>query len=142
MIDVRDIEEAGADYIMNTGSPHYVIFENNISDAKLIEIAKGIRYSNRFEADGINVNMVEVLSDGSLKMRTYERGVEGETLSCGTGVTAAAIAYSLKNNWKDNVSVITKGGKLSVSFKFQNNSYSKIYLIGPAEFVFKGIIEL
>jgi diaminopimelate epimerase len=142
MIDVKNIEESGADIIMNTGSPHYIIFQDNIAEAKLTEIAKGIRYSERFKLEGVNVNLVENLSNGSLKMRTYERGVEEETLSCGTGVTAAAIAYALKNNWTDNVSVITKGGKLNVSFRVQNNTYHDIRLTGPAEFVFKGSIEL
>ena len=142
MINVNSIEESGSDLILNTGSPHYVIFQENIDRAELTDIARAIRYNERFKAEGINVNLVELISDGNLKIRTYERGVEGETLSCGTGVTAAAISYALKNSWTKNIAVSTKGGKLSVSFIKENNVFTDICLCGPAEFVFKGSIKI
>ena len=116
--------------------------QENIDHAELIDIARVIRYNERFKAEGINVNLVELISDGNLKIRTYERGVEGETLSCGTGVTAAAISYALKNNWTKKIAVSTKGGKLSVSFIKNNNVFTDICLCGPAEFVFKGSIKI
>lgn len=142
MINVSSIEESGSDFILNTGSPHYVIFQNNIDKAALTDIAKQIRYSERFKAEGINVNLVEVISDGYLKIRTYERGVEGETLSCGTGVTAAAISYAFKNKWTDKINISSKGGKLSVSFKKEDNLFTNLRLCGPAKFVYKGIINI
>ena len=126
--------------IINTGSPHYVHFTNSHPDSMdLISFAHGIRYSEEFREQGINVNLVKIEFEG-LTMRTYERGVENETLSCGTGVTAAALAYHILYGAETPVKVATPGGMLSVSFESGENGYYNIWLEGPAEKVFAGII--
>jgi diaminopimelate epimerase len=146
MTDVNSWEVSDRDtYILNTGSPHYVSFqhENNLEKFDLVNWAKGIRYNDRFKQEGINVNLVTISEPNKLVMRTYERGVEDETLSCGTGVTAASLAYALKqdNNVK-KVEVKTPGGDLSVAFERTASGFSNIWLEGPADFVFKGEIIL
>ena len=132
-------------FVLNTGSPHYVqFFEYDVDTIDLVNEAKKIRYNKEFEAQGINVNFVSI-HNNVLKVRTYERGVEDETFSCGTGVTAAAIAYSVfsKNTQLEmEVNIQTKGGNLSVSYLFQNNAYQQVFLKGPATFVFAGEIEI
>jgi diaminopimelate epimerase len=110
----------------------------------LISEAKKIRYDNEFATDGINVNFVSI-HNNVLKVRTYERGVEDETFSCGTGVTAAAIAYKLfvlNNSNPLEVDLKTKGGNLSVSYMFNKNKFIQVFLKGPATFVFEGEIEI
>ena len=103
-----------------------------------------IRYSKDFEKDGINVNFIETMDGGDrIYVRTYERGVEDETLSCGTGVTASALVSAHNDNGFNRVEVKTPGGNLSVEFdKKTDNYFENIFLIGPAEFVFKGEMEL
>jgi diaminopimelate epimerase len=130
---------------LNTGSPHYVQFQTtDLQELPLIEWARSIRYSDAYMPAGINVNAVRVIGNNHIAMRTYERGVENETLSCGTGVTAAAIAYinSLGLNptqpTNHHVHVDTAGGQLQVRFAAQNDQFSDIQLIGPATFVFRG----
>lgn len=127
--------------VLNTGSPHFVQFtECNPDEEDLNSIAKAIRYGAEFAAEGINVNLVKVLGEGRLKMRTYERGVEDETYSCGTGVTAAAIAYNqLFNNECGKVEIHTPGGGLVVEFERTQNGWKNIFLTGPAEQVFTGV---
>ncbi len=129
-------------YIMNTGSPHYVKFvaAENVPD--IVEFGKEIRYSDRFKAEGINVNTVVELGPKTIHVATYERGVEDETLSCGTGVTACALAYMLKHNQEGEVGVSTKGGKLAVKAKRTDVGFDQIWLIGPAKKVFDGSIEV
>ncbi len=151
MNPVEKIHALGVDqWELNTGSPHYIQFEDgDLSNIDLIPWARGVRYSERYAPAGINVNVVKILGDGSIAMRTYERGVENETLSCGTGVTAAAIAYTnqcAQNQRVQNqipktlqqVSVSTAGGQLYVRFAAQNGRFENIYLIGAATFVFEG----
>ena len=133
---------------LNTGSPHYVYFgHDNIDDFNLIEWAKNIRYSTPYTQEGINVNTVNILGENHLKMRTYERGVEDETLSCGTGVTAAVLAsVILRDNLvgikiqsgMNEIRMSTKGGELSISFEKSELGFDNISLIGPAEYVFSG----
>ncbi|MEJ7675246.1 MAG: hypothetical protein WKF59_21710 [Chitinophagaceae bacterium] len=102
-----------------------------------------MRNSKEFEKEGINVNFVETLHNDTIYVRTYERGVEDETLSCGTGVTAAALVSAHNDNGFNRVEVKTPGGNLSVEFdKKDENHFENIWLIGPANFVFKGEIEL
>lgn len=132
-----------SDYFINTGSPHYVRFLNKISDLDVFKEGRKVRYSKRFVKEGTNVNFVEVLNSSTLFVRTYERGVENETLSCGTGVTAAALVYSSKINKKQSfVNIVTKGGKLKVHFKKEINNYTDIWLEGPAVKTFEGTIEI
>jgi len=132
-------------FILNTGSPHYVqFFAKDVDSIDLIAEAKKIRYNTEFAKVGINVNFVSVYQ-GKLKVRTYERGVEDETFSCGTGVTAAAIAYKLflgNTQSEDEIKLETKGGNLSVNYLFSDNKFEDVFLKGPATFVFTGEIDV
>ncbi len=141
MHDVAEIKAIQTDYELNTGSPHYIVFAENIDALNLIEKAREIRYNSVYKTEGINVNFVEQAT-GKIYVRTYERGVEDETYSCGTGVTAAALAYHHKfimNLGHYIVEVKTKGGNLAVSFNF-DKIYNDIWLIGPAEFIYEGVV--
>lgn len=137
MKDVTDIQAYEADKILDTGSPHYVHFTDDVDHVDVFNEGLKIRYSNAFAAQGINVNFVQQTETG-LSVRTYERGVEDETLSCGTGVTAAAIAASTVDG-PQKVRVKVRGGELDISFNRINSiTYRDIWLTGPAVFVFKG----
>lgn len=144
MNDVTEINQPGNDFFINTGSPHVIRFVQQIHDYPVVEQGRGIRYSESFvKKGGTNVNFVELLSDNVIFVRTYERGVENETLSCGTGVTAAALAASFKG-YQSPVSVNAKGGDLTVEFKKDHTgtAFTDIYLIGPAKMVFEGDLDL
>lgn len=143
MIDVDRIEINSDHFFLDTGSPHYVEFIENVNDINIVEKAHKIRYNNRFKAEGTNVNFVEIQKD-RLKVRTYERGVEDETLSCGTGVTAVAISAHEKGIQFDNNTTVleVEGGLLEVGFEKVEGHYKDIWLTGPATFVFKGQIEV
>jgi diaminopimelate epimerase len=143
MQDVNDVEEHATHSILNTGSPHYINFARGVRHLDVKKEGHEIRYSKAFEENGINVNFVEITGPYSIYVRTYERGVEDETLSCGTGVTAAALASAHNERGFNEVQVITNGGKLSVEFnKTDDKSFSDIYLCGPATFVFKGTVKI
>jgi diaminopimelate epimerase len=144
MSDVLEIEQGDGYYLLNTGSPHYIIFTEDVSDLNIVEAGQGIRYSKRFHKEGVNVNFVEIKNENTIEVATYERGVEDETLSCGTGVTAAAICFNLlKYNNLSHVNIHTKGGNLSVNFdKLNDNHFQNIWLNGPATLVFEGNINL
>jgi diaminopimelate epimerase len=137
-------EEPDAVFILNTGSPHYVKFiEKDIAQIDIVQLAREIRYSERFKKEGINVNFVQVMPDQSLAVRTYERGVEDETYSCGTGVTASAIAFaSMQNRILPNFTLRlgTPGGALRVTFeKTETGLFQDVWLEGPAKFVYQGV---
>lgn len=139
--DVHEIARKEAHWFINTGSPHHVQVVDNLDDLDIITTGSEIRYSSAYSPVGTNVNFVETSRDG-IKVRTYERGVENETLSCGTGVTACALAASFLN-YSSPVHVSTKGGALTVSFEKENDqSFKNIYLAGPAKKVFEGRIEI
>ena len=161
MIDVTHIEVGNDYFLMNTGSPHYVVFVEDLTDVDVYENGRAIRYSERFTKEGVNVNFVEILAPQppkgarkGIEVATYERGVEDETFSCGTGVTAAAIAFHLKNGASTQVPITTKGGQLEV--KFQKNiekrnpdtigteggGFENVWLCGLATQVFKGSIKI
>ncbi len=143
MIDVTNVEIGSDYYLMNTGSPHYVVFVEDLKDINVYENGRQIRYSERFHDVGVNVNFVEIKKTGGIEVATYERGVENETLSCGTGVTAAAIAYVLKTNAKTPIKITTKGGELSVQIVQKSaKSFSDIWLCGPATPVFSGKVKI
>jgi diaminopimelate epimerase len=141
MKDVSEMHEESGNCIVDTGSPHYVKIVNDVKHYNVFEEGKRIRYSKKFKEEGINVNFVEV-EPGQIYVRTYERGVENETYSCGTGVTASALACA-HNTGFNHVPVQTLGGQLAVEFKKdEEDHFSNIWLCGPATFVFKGEIEL
>jgi diaminopimelate epimerase len=138
MQDVAGVEFLKEDFVLNTGSPHYVHKVNDIASVNVFEEGRKIRYSEAFNSNGINVNFLQQ-HQNHIEVRTYERGVEDETLSCGTGVTACALV-SAHNNGENYVHVKTPGGNLAVSFHKKENKFENIWLIGPATFVFKGEI--
>ncbi len=163
MNNVAEWKKLGDDFFINTGSPHYIRFVKNLSDFPVVKEGAAIRYSDAFKPGGTNVNFVELLDDHTIFVRTYERGVEDETLSCGTGVTAVALASAL-NGYSSPVEIKVVGGKLSVEYKFihsgspvnseglltdqeglpigQAGIFQDIFLTGPAKMVFEGDLEL
>lgn len=133
-VDFPDKKEDG--YYINTGTHHFVKITDNVTGIDILTEGPKIRYDSRFEPHGVNVNWVSV-SPGAIKVRTYEKGVEAETLSCGTGVTACAlVAGSLTYDtiWK----VETQGGTLQVSFVINDEYFSEIKLRGPVKLVYTG----
>lgn len=144
MQDVKSVESGDDFFYLNTGSPHYVKLVNDIEAYDVKNIGASIRNNERFKEVGTNVNFIE-RTDDRLFVRTYERGVEDETYSCGTGVTAAAIVAAIKgiSNGKNNCLIKTLGGDLEVKFErvLEQNFYN-IWLIGPAVKVFTGTITL
>lgn len=142
MKDVDKIKEYDGDAVLDTGSPHYVKIVNDVKKHDVFDEGKRIRNSREFREKGINVNFVEMEED-QIWVRTYERGVENETLSCGTGVTASALICAHNELGFNRVEVQTLGGHLAVEFdKYEENTFKDIWLCGPATYVFKGEIEL
>ncbi len=143
MQDVNEIIQHKGQFELNTGSPHYVLEVNDLANTNVFEKGKLIRNSKLFVEKGINVNFVEVTGNGSIFVRTYERGVENETLSCGTGVTAAAIINAHNDSGFNAVKIKTLGGMLRVEYnKKSETSFDDIWLCGPATIVFVGIITI
>lgn len=141
MIDVPTVEREGENLILFTGSPHYVCFRDDTAELDIVSEARKIRYNERFSAEGINVNFVDD-RNSRVSMRTYERGVEGETLSCGTGTVAAALALEIRlPSGADRREIQTPGGQLTVFFRRSGDSFTDIWLEGPAVKVFEGDIE-
>lgn len=145
-LQMKNVEEIqfASDYVfLDTGSPHHISLVDDVKSVPVKEIGSQIRYSDLYGKAGSNVNFVEPISDSLFAVRTYERGVEDETLSCGTGVTAAAIAMNAIGKTTSNeISLLVEGGELKVTFQKEGNTYSHVFLIGPATFVFEGIIEI
>jgi diaminopimelate epimerase len=144
MTDVTGIETGDGYYYLNTGSPHYVKFLPSVSKLDVVAEGRKIRYSKRFSREGTNVNFIEE-ADDHIFVRTYERGVENETLACGTGVVASVICTGIRqgiNHQHFSSRVRVLGGELSVSFYCDDNVISNIWLEGPAAFVFKGSMQI
>lgn len=142
MKDVEKIEDYHGDDILDTGSPHYVKIVANVRATDVYQKGREIRFSQQFSKEGINVNFVEQIDDDEIFVRTYERGVENETLSCGTGVTASALVCYHNDIGFNNVIVDTKGGKLTVEFdRIDEGRYNNIWLCGPAKKTFEGDME-
>jgi diaminopimelate epimerase len=144
MGDVKNVTKGENFYYLNTGSPHYVKFVFDVKHFPVFDEGKKIRNSDTFVAEGTNVNFIEKIDD-TLFVRTYERGVEDETYSCGTGVTAAALVASLTGvaSGKNNCKISTLGGNLNVKFdRVLENNFYNIWLEGPADFVYDGVITL
>lgn len=143
MTDVNELDEHSSYTVLNTGSPHYIKFVNNAEDIDVFSNGRAIRNSSHFIKEGINVNFVESTGEDSIFVRTYERGVEDETMSCGTGVTAAALVSAHNERGFNRVEIKTPGGHLSVEFnKISDHEFNEIWLCGPATFVYKGEIEI
>jgi diaminopimelate epimerase len=144
MADVNSYETIGDDLFLNTGSPHYVRFVDDVMKLDLVNEGRKVRYNERFKAEGTNVNFVQPIGD-TLVVRSYERGVEDETLSCGTGVTASALASVIRGVQKGDKGVVkiqTMGGALRVHYEKAGNGFRDVYLEGPATFVYNGEIEI
>ena len=142
MIPVVEFRKYGTDYFINTGAPHHIRFVENLDEYPIVAEGAKIRYNREMYPQGTNVNFVKEVGAGKLQVRTYERGVEDETLSCGTGVTACALLYGSQMDLEE-VTIETKGGTLTVSFESdRKGGYTNIRLIGPAQQVFQGIIHI
>lgn len=141
MGDVAEIRRVGDAYLLNTGSPHYVQSVTGLATYPVVEEGRRIRYSDTFRKDGINVNFVEPDGDGYY-LRTYERGVEDETLACGTGATAVALAMAWHNRMEGirETPIRVAGGRLVIRFNGAGDRFTDVFLEGPAEFVYKGEI--
>lgn len=141
MNDVDAVNRVGDDYTCYTGSPHYISFVDDIEKINVYKEGQKIRYSEKYKDAGINVNFVEAVNATTINVRTYERGVEDETLSCGTGSVASALTYAENNNvYSAQYTVNVKGGTLKVRFEKKEKRYVNIWLIGPAIFVYEGIV--
>ncbi|RXK85937.1 diaminopimelate epimerase [Filimonas effusa] len=142
MKDVDGLQHNYTDTILNTGSPHYVKPVSDIRHYDVVGEGKAIRYNETYAQEGINVNFVEEQAKG-IYVRTYERGVEDETLSCGTGVTASALVFAHNENGFNRVEIQTPGGRLAVEFEKKGEAqFENIWLCGPANFVFSGTINI
>ncbi|MDX2001640.1 MAG: diaminopimelate epimerase [Chitinophagales bacterium] len=144
MANVSKLVQGEGDYVLDTGSPHYVKFVRNLDEFDVVSAGKKIRYSDVFSKQGINVNFVEFTDDG-IKVRTYERGVEDETYSCGTGVVAAALATAVELGFDQGIAelkVRTLGGNLKVDFHIgEGEHFSGIWLTGAAQYVYSGSFD-
>lgn len=143
MIDVPTITIKNDHSFLNTGSPHHVQMVEDLEHYNIKEEGAAIRYGELYGAAGSNINFVKKIDDTTFRLRTYERGVEDETLACGTGATAVAIAMNATGQTEaTSINVNVEGGKLVVSFDKNENGFTNVFLKGPAEFVFKGVIEI
>jgi diaminopimelate epimerase len=140
MVDVEKVAEFPDYCFLNTGVPHYVEFVGGLSELDVVTKGRQIRFDSRFGEEGTNANFVEVLPD-RIEIRTYERGVEDETLSCGTGVTASAIATYVKTG-KMSLPIQARGGSFKVSFEQKDGRFVNVWLRGPAEKIFDGEIDI
>lgn len=143
MHNISRVDEIAGYTFLNTGSPHVIVEKDVVDDLNIRESAAPIRHNKAFEhMGGTNVNFVEVVETGGLKVRTFERGVEGETYSCGTGVTAVALAMADRHDIGSPVEIYTKGGKLLIFFEQRDGQFENIWLQGPAKFVYSGTLNL
>jgi diaminopimelate epimerase len=141
MSDVSNVEVSGNEFYLNTGSPHFVRFLDTLDGLDVFSEGRAVRYNDRFREKGTNVNFVQQ-SGMHLTVYTYERGVEAETLACGTGITASALSAALRSGMEKGLyTVRAKGGNLSVSFEKTESGFTGIWLKGPAAFVFEGILN-
>jgi len=142
MKDVNEVKIETGYVFLNTGSPHHVTLVDDLKHYEVKSNGAKIRYSDLYGKAGSNVNFVKQLSENHFRLRTYERGVEDETLSCGTGATATAIAMNaIGKTSSHKIKLDVEGGQLEVSFDKENDSYVNVFLTGLATFVFKGEID-
>lgn len=143
MIDVTEIKNTTEYSFLNTGSPHHVQLVDDLEHFNVKENGAAIRFGNLYGKEGSNINFVKKIDETTFSLRTYERGVEDETLACGTGATAVAIAMNATGQTDLNaINLNVEGGKLAVSFDKEDGKYTNVFLTGPAEFVFQGTIAI
>ena len=144
MADVALVQDNDTHYVIDTGSPHYITFVEELDKLNVQEKGAAIRNAEPFKADGINVNFVEAGGGDTIRVRTYERGVEAETQSCGTGVVACALAQHVRTKGASGNSIVVQvqGGELNVRFEVVDSGYREIYLEGPATHVYSGTITV
>jgi diaminopimelate epimerase len=143
MKDVHAVAVHDSYMFLNTGSPHHIQLVDDLKNYPVKTEGAKIRYSQLYGDAGSNVNFVTQIDSNHFAVRTYERGVEDETLSCGTGVTAVAIAmYEAGKTTSNVIDLQVEGGKLQVQFKKHEGNYTAVFLTGPATFVFEGTIDL
>lgn len=143
MIDVAAVKVSPDHVFLNTGSPHHVQLVDDLENYNIKENGAAIRYGHLYGKAGSNINFVKQIDDTTFSLRTYERGVEDETLSCGTGATAVAIAMNVLGKTEaSSINLNVEGGKLVVSFDKGEGKFTNVFLKGPAEFVFKGTIAI
>lgn len=142
MVNVYNVQRDGDAYVLNTGSPHFVQVVNNLANMDVYQEGYRIRHNDTYGKEGINVNFIEKEGNGYF-VRTFERGVEDETLACGTGATAAAMAMAVAENREGQLEIPIRvlGGQLYISFCRKGNSFTNVHLKGPATFVFEGEIH-
>lgn len=142
MIPVNEVEVFNSHVFLNTGSPHHIEVVQDVFEIDVLDRGASIRWGEPYNSEGSNVNFISKSNENAWHIRTYERGVENETLSCGTGVTAAAIAlHKIGLTHSKELSLLTQGGKLNVRFDTDSESYNNVWLSGPANFVFKGEVS-
>ena len=128
---------------LNTGVPHAVLFVRSVRSIDVAKQGRAIRYHSAFAPSGTNVNFVEIGRGNRIHVRTYERGVEGETLACGTGVVAASILSNLRRGLRPPIQVATRGGdNVRVGFSMENGHARKVTLQGPARIVYRGVLHV
>ena len=146
MNPVRTVRELDGDFILDTGSPHYLRFVSSLEEVDVVATGRSIRRSAAFAREGINVNFVEAAAEDGLLIATYERGVEDETLACGTGVTAAAVGHLFRSGAETenpfHVRVRARGGDLAVTGRREGDTFTDLCLIGPATYVFSGTVTI
>ncbi|GAB3884127.1 diaminopimelate epimerase [Spirosoma agri] len=143
MSNVTGIDNRDGLTFLNTGSPHVVRFVDDLESLDVVAEGRAIRYSSTFQPAGTNVNFAQIVDDHTVFVRTYERGVEDETYSCGTGVTAVALVAHQQLHMPGPIAIRTVGGNLRVSFRAQaDGSFEGIHLIGPAQRVFEGAVTI
>lgn len=143
MIDIESVKQEESNTFLNTGSPHHVTFVSDVDSIDVFNEGRKVRYSEHYSPDGTNVNFVEFKEGNSLKVRTYERGVENETLACGTGVVASALSAHLRKPQYNTFEIEVMGGHLKVEFTpLANGAFENVWLEGPATFVFEGNIKI
>jgi len=141
LFPVQLIKALDEDFYLNTGSPHFVRLVEDVEHTDVVTVGRKIRYSADYSGqNGTNVNFAQLLPD-HIRVRTYERGVENETLSCGTGVTAVALVGAL-NGYSSPVTVETQGGRLAVTYEKNEEGFKNIWLSGSVQFVFKGDMQI
>ena len=141
MKNVSGVQNRGSGYRVDTGSIHHVEYVDKLVEMNVYGRGKMIREHKMYSPDGCNVNFIWVDNENNISIRTYERGVENETLACGTGSVAAAIVHHFNGHRYDKYNIKARGGDLSVSFKYDGQNYYDIWLAGPATFVYKGELK-